>query len=105
MAEDGEVLEYFISLESETRSDGSVLIRSPDLPLFSVIGENERIAYTLAMELLPEYLRMNVPDFVDLRPVPSATTIFSHRAGNLLPAHIIARAGEQRDRTNKAEAA
>lgn len=99
MAEDGSVLELMIRLNAETRSDGSVFVESPDLPLFTAIGRNQKEAHELVMKLLPEYLRLNVPDFVDIRSIKSATTriISGKQEEHLLPAALIARAGDRRN--------
>jgi hypothetical protein len=105
MAEDGAVSEYIINLAATTRSDGSVIVQSADLPLFSVVGDDEKAAYAIVMKLLPEYLRLNVPDFVDLRTVQSATTIFSKKEGQLLPASMIARTGDSQDGARSAPTA
>lgn len=93
--------EYSIELKGETREDGSVHLTSPDLPLFCVTGESARAALDLAMRLLPSYLKFNVPEFVDLRPIPSATELLSSKGAAVLPAHVIART--TKGRVNAAE--
>lgn len=82
--------QYFIELKGEIREDGSVFVCSPDLPLFSVIGASEQDAFNNAMKILPEYLRANVPDFVELRAVSRAGQLFSPKHASALPAHVIA---------------
>jgi hypothetical protein len=85
--------ELAIKLIGEHRPDGSVCVSSPDLPLFCIIGANESDALDLAMKILPEYLKANVPQFVALKPIPSAmkaiSPVPSENTG-ILPAHIIA---------------
>jgi hypothetical protein len=87
--------EYLIEMVGEKRSDGSVLISSPELPMFSAIGENEKRALEIALRVLEEYLAANVPDFVQLRVVPPASEIISwsttsDSSSSMLPAHVIA---------------
>lgn len=85
--------ELAIKLIGEHRPDGSVCVSSPDLPLFCVVGKNEAAALDLAMKILPEYLKANVPQFVSLRPIASARKAIkpaSPESAGILPAHIIA---------------
>lgn len=83
--------EYCIELIGKRRSDGTVCITSNDIPLFSVVGDSEEGALELALRLLPHYLKANVPEFVELRPVGNASQLFSNRSVDVLPAHVIAR--------------
>ena len=64
------------------------MIRSDDLPFFCVVGDGEEEALQLAMEFLPDYLKANVPEYVDIRKVRSTLNAISHR-DNILPAHIV----------------
>ncbi|TFH44608.1 MAG: hypothetical protein E4H01_10735 [Lysobacterales bacterium] len=59
--------EFSLELTGEHRDDGSVCIRSRDLPMFCIVGDSEQSALDVAMQVLPEYLTANVPEFVDLR--------------------------------------
>jgi len=88
--------EFIIQLDHRTREDGSVLITSPHLPLFAVVGDDAQSAHQLAMELMPEYLKANVPDFVDLRPVETVDNLLLGRGTHSVPAFVLARMGEQR---------
>lgn len=81
---------YGIDLIGERHGDGSVSITSPDLPLFCVIGKNSRDALEIAMKVLPEYLKANVPDFVELRTIPSATELFGAKKVDAVREHLIA---------------
>jgi hypothetical protein len=82
-----------ITLLGEERSDGSVFVKSPDLPVFSAVGGDERVAFDNAMALLGPYLQANVPDYVDLRRLSGSL----HEGDEpLLPAHIIACRGGDR---------
>jgi len=88
-------IEYLIEMKGERRSDGSVIFKSPDLPMFSAVGKNEAEAMASAIEILRDYLAANVPDFVQLRVVPPATGIISwatagETTSSVLPAHVIA---------------
>jgi len=92
--------QYLIELNGERRDDGTVFIVSPDLPLFSVIGHNEQAAIDHAMKVLPEYLKANVPDFVELRELHHAQRalgILTEKAASPLPAHVIATITKARD--------
>jgi hypothetical protein len=82
--------EFGIELVGDRREDGSVCVCSPDLPLFCVVGDDERDAFATAMKLLPEYLKANVPEFVELRTIKSARELLSPRVDSILPAHVIA---------------
>jgi hypothetical protein len=86
--------EYAIELVGEKRDDGSVCVRSKDLPAFCVVGDSDRNALDIALELLPTYLKANVPEFVDLRPIPSVKELTKPEGASLLPAHVIARTGK-----------
>jgi hypothetical protein len=94
----------FVELTGERRGDGSVLIRSDDLPMFCVVGDDEQSALDTAMAVLPEYLRLNVPDYVNVRQIPSALEVISHHK-RILPAHIVAWAKDGDDSDDKATAA
>lgn len=92
--------EYHITLQGERRADGSVFIKSPELPLFSVVGDNEQDALSNALRILPEYLRANVPDYVDLREIQSASEMFSAAVpSDALAAHVIATVGKERGKS------
>lgn len=87
--------EFLIEMRGVTRSDGSVFVTSPELPMFSVIGKSEQEAFDLAIAKLNDYLEHNVPEFVELRVVPAGTNIIPHRSSSdssspVLPAHVIA---------------
>jgi hypothetical protein len=87
-----------ITLLGEARSDGSVLVRSPDLPLFSAVGGCEREALDNAMSMLGPYLAANVPDYVDLRKLrPAPQALGGEELESLLPAHVIACRGAGND--------
>lgn len=88
--------EFCIQLIGDRRSDGSVCVSSNDLPMFCVVGEDDRTALGLALSLLPEYLKANVPEFVDLRAVHNATAFFSSKEEQVLPTHVIARTNKER---------
>lgn len=86
---------YVIEMVGERRADGSVMITSPKLPMFSAVGENERAAFDTAVRILREYLSANVPEFVDLtisRPTDEIITWTStgEVRSSVLPAHVIA---------------
>lgn len=87
--------EIHITLIGRERADGSVFIESPDLPMFTAVGKDEESALNVAMSILPEYLRRNVPDYVELE-LTSARSAYQALAGTerCLPAHIIATAKE-----------
>jgi hypothetical protein len=89
--------EYYIELTGTSREDGSVLLFSDDLPMFSVIGRDAQGALDLALEILPEYLSANVPEFVDIRTVPSGKQLIGDESSGVLPAHMIARINTQND--------
>lgn len=96
MAEEGSMgsSEVIIKLDRRIREDGSVMIVSENLPLFCVVGHDSNSAVELAMDLLPEYLRANVPEFVDLRPIASADNVLLGKNEHTIPAYVIARMGE-----------
>ncbi|MCB2060060.1 MAG: hypothetical protein R3E09_02500 [Novosphingobium sp.] len=85
-----------ITLQGEKRSDGSVFISSPELPMFSAVGCDEKDALDNAVNLLVPYLEANVPDYVDLKRLRGAADTQSH-ADFCLPAHIIAFRGSGND--------
>jgi len=80
---------YGIDLIGDRHEDGSVTFSSPDLPLFCVVGESDKDALDVAMRVLPEYLKTNVPDFVELRQIPSARELLGTQ-NTVLRAHVIA---------------
>jgi hypothetical protein len=90
--------EFVIQLNQRIREDGSVLVTSPHLPLFSALGADQSDAYAVAMELLPKYLKANVPEFVDLRPVPTVDNLLLGKGGYSVPAYVLARTGDHRGR-------
>jgi hypothetical protein len=81
---------YGIDLIGDRHDDGTVTFSSPDLPLFCVVGASDKEALNIAMRVLPEYLKTNVPDFVELRQIPSATELLGATTGAVLRAHVIA---------------
>lgn len=85
--------EYLIKLDAKIRADGSVVMTSKDLPLFAVVLEKEGHIDRL-LPVLDEYLRRNVPHYVDLRPVDlrPASELFSDTdpAADALPASTVA---------------
>jgi len=93
--EGAEMDEYIIEMKGEKRADGSVFISSPDLPMFSAIGHDEKDALDTALRILKDYLKANVPEFVQLRVVRPGNEIISWSAASdssssVLPAHVIA---------------
>jgi hypothetical protein len=82
--------EFIVSLDHCERSDGSVMITSGDLPLFSVVGKNASEALTLVLELLPEYLTANVPEFVKLRQASSIDSVMLNKGSPSVPKYMIA---------------
>jgi hypothetical protein len=80
---------YGIDLIGDRHEDGSVTFSSPDLPLFCVVGGSDEEALSIAMRVLPEYLKTNVPDFVELKQIPSATELLGTKTA-VLRAHVIA---------------
>ena len=92
--EDSSMSEYVIELNGQHRADGSFFITSSDLPMFSIVGASVDEAINLVKSLLPEYLRANVPSFVELREISSATEIISKRSAPAFPVHYIARTGD-----------
>lgn len=48
-----------LTIRLETRSDGSVLVSSEQLPLFCISGEDLRCALLFASEILPEFVERN----------------------------------------------
>lgn len=86
---------YGIDLIGDRQEDGSVTFSSPDLPLFCVVGANDKEALDIAMRVLPEYLKTNVPDFVELKQIPSATELLGTQK-TVLRAHVIAMTVERK---------
>ncbi len=82
--------EYCIELTGTAREDGSVVMTSQDLPMFSVVGSDEKNALAVALQILPEYLRANVPQFVDIRPVANVGELMGKRHAVRSPTHVIA---------------
>lgn len=85
--------EFIVKLDPKFREDGSVLICSQDLPLFSVVGRDREDALDLVLDLLPEYLRANVPEFVKLRPASSIDSVTLKKDASSLPIYMIAELG------------
>ena len=89
-----------ITLLGEERSDGSVFIHSPELPIFSAVGASEQQALDAAMALLGPYLEANVPDYVDLRKLRGVPEALGVAPESILPAHVIACRGSGDDGHN-----
>lgn len=85
--------EFIVKLENRVREDGSVIIFSSELPLFSVVGKDVHDALALMLETLPEYLRANVPEFVTLRPAPSIDSVLLGKGSPSVPTYMIAELG------------
>ena len=84
------IKEITIPLASERRGDGSDSVASPLVPMFHVVGEDERTAITSAVEILKHHLEQNYPFQVrSLRLADDPREIFSD-ANPSVPAHVIA---------------
>lgn len=85
--------EFIVKLDHECRADGSVLIFSEELPLFSVVGKDAADAIDLMLDVLPEYLQANVPEFVKLRPATSIDSVTLKKGAPSVPTYMIAELG------------
>lgn len=92
-----EMREIVIRLEGEIRADNSVLLKCPELPMFSVVGSSEEDAVDLAVAMLPMYLEANFGVIDEIRRAGSPRDLDAEHEANLLPAHIIASIREGRN--------
>ncbi len=82
-----------IVLEGHERSDGSWFITSPDVPMFSVTGRNEKEALDNAIAVLPKVLTANYGTG-ELRQLPALRDLDeSDKGARHLPAFMIAAVG------------
>jgi len=86
-----------ITLEGQEQEDGSYYIRSPDVPLFHIVGKNEAEALAIAVPILKETLEQRAKRAVELTIPEDSKTILGGGAfvkppavPASLPAHIIA---------------
>ncbi len=93
--------EFIVKLDHERREDGSVIIFSDELPLFSVVGRDEGDAIELMLDVLPEYLQANVPHFVKLRPATSIDSVTLKKGAPSVPTYMIAELGASVGRQRK----
>lgn len=78
--------ERIITLFGRERGEGSVYVRSPDVPFFHVVAPRYEDWVEWTLPILEDHLKRNLKQSVRLRPVKN----LSENARVPLPAHVIA---------------
>lgn len=83
--------EAVIRLLCEPQKDGTILVSSPEVPLFNVIIDDGDGLVSIAIPILKETLERNLKCEVVLRPI-DVLDDFEDETGHLpsVPAHVIA---------------
>jgi predicted RNase H-like HicB family nuclease len=90
--------EIVIRLEGVSREDGSVFITSPDIKLFSAVGQNEEEAVDAAVSILAMLIedKWEIVEHLRRRPASALQGLGESHTDQILPAHVIAMVSGER---------